>query len=190
MTHRPPIEPKPAALEHQIRQVELRLIAREQRLWRGVAEVRSRARDALSPRRLLRPLEIAGGLALAGTAAWWLLRRSGRPHHPAPQRKVDRARWRSRVVAAVGLLTAVPWAPVMHFFWPLLPTRLRKRSTPGGAAATLSVTLPWVARFASPNSSQGLLNLGLTSFNAWCSRVLGMQQRTDRSQPAAPVRPA
>jgi hypothetical protein len=185
----PPTEPTPAALEERIRQVELRLIAREERLWRGVAEVKTRARDALQPRRLLKPLAVAGAVVLAGAAAWWLLRRSRQGRQMTQRLTVDRARWRSRVRAAVGLLTAVPWPPVVSWVWPLLPKPLKQRATPGGVATTLSVAMPWITQFASPKNGVGLLHLGLTSLTGLWAGILTRQQRAPRSPPAAQAGP-
>ena len=191
MIHSPRTETTPASLDNRIHQVELRLIAREERLRRGVTELQVRARESLQPRRLLRPLAMLGGVGLAGAAVWWLLRRGRLSRYQAQRPPTDthahrRSGWRSRLVAVVGLLTVVPWAPVMSLVWPMVPTRLKQRATPGGAAAALSVALPWLAKFSAPQNALGLVRLWLPSLTGLWEGYLRMKQ----PRPARPHPPA
>jgi len=180
----------PATLDDRIRTVELRLIAREQRLWRGATEFQARARDAMRPRRWMRPLAMAGGVVLAGSALWWLLRRRRARRHLAYRRNFDSpmpipapSRWHSRVVAAVGPLAALPWAPLLSLILPLLPARLKQR-------ATLSVALLWIARLASPHESLRRPRLWLSSLNGMWEGYLTMkQQRSGSPQSSARAGP-
>jgi len=203
-TERPvPTDTRSAPLEDRILQAELRLIAREHRLWRGVSEIQARARASLQPRRLLRPLAIAGGVGLVGVATWWLFRRGRSARRDAAEfgsgpacaerssggdrvvRDGSSSRWRTRIVTAVGVLAVVPWIPVMNLVWPLLPARLKQRTTPLGAAATLSVGLPWIARFGAPQHSLGSTRLWLTSLNSMWAGYSSMKQRRSPSPQTA-----
>jgi len=171
--------PRPT-LEDRIQQVELRLIAREERLWTSAIAIRTRVHAAVQPRRLLRPLAIAGGVGLAAFGAWWLMRRRGGARR-APFGRGREARhtanWRMRGVAAVGLLTAVPWNAVIGLVWPLLPARFKRQVSPGAAAATVSVALPWLVRFAAPHRSPSSLRLWMSSLNGLWEGWLRMQRR-------------
>lgn len=221
MTPSPRTEAATLSLEERIKRVELRLIAREERLWTGGIALRERVRgqvhEVFQPQRLLKPLAMAGGVCVAAAGAWWVLRRTSRrarvmasrgheraerherhkrhdrhdrrERHERPEPRTRASHFRARVVTAVGLLNLVPWMPVLQLLWPILPTQLKRRTTPGGAAATLLVALPWVAKFAGPQDRLGLLRLWITSLNGLWQGVLGMKLRSVRPQPSPQARP-
>jgi len=182
-------EAQKLTLEDRIKQVELRLMAREERLWTGASAIRARVKQALQPRRVLKPLAMAGGLVLVAGSAWWVLRRRGRGSRVRVSHSLEQgfgSPWRARVVAAVGVMTVVPWAAVFNLLWPLLPMRFKKQATPGGTAATLSVALPWLARFAAPHQSPNSMRLWVTSAIGLWEGWMHLHQRSAGQHSAAP----
>jgi len=123
-------------LDTRISLVEQRLIAREQRLQAQVQRLGQRLQQAAAPRALLLK---AGGVALAGAALVWTLRRGGsrhghaaaRRHHPAPAMSGGPPQL---------LLSLLPMA------WPMLPERWRSRISPATAATVLGVAAPLIDR--------------------------------------------
>ena len=123
-------------LDTRISLAEQRLIAREQRLRGQVQGLGQRLQQAAAPRALLLK---AGGVALAGAALVWTLRRGGSRHghpparrnHPAPAMSGGPPQW---------LLSLLPMA------WPMLPERWRSRISPATAATVLGVAAPLIDR--------------------------------------------
>jgi apolipoprotein D and lipocalin family protein len=131
--------PEPVDRDERLRELELRVIARDEALQRRLHGLKLRVQDAVSPKRWKVPL-LAGALAVAA-GAWWLLghRRSALvagaaapEHRPA---RAGNSRW---LLRAIGLA------------WPLLPARWRGRVSPGGAAAMASVGLPLLESLLTP----------------------------------------
>ncbi len=126
----PPPEPADDTdLDTRISLVEMRLIAREERLHGRLQQMGQRLGQAAAPRALL--LKLAG-VALAGGVLVWAIR-SGGVHAAA----------RSVQAAAGGspphlLLSLLPMA------WPLLPARWRTRISPATAATVLGLAAPVV----------------------------------------------
>ena len=123
-------------LDTRISLAEQRLVAREQRLRGQVQGLGQRLQQAAAPRALLLK---AGGVALAGAALVWTLRRGGsrnghapaRRNHPAPAMSGGPPQW---------LLSLLPMA------WPMLPERWRSRISPATAATVLGVAAPLIDR--------------------------------------------
>ena len=123
-------------LDTRISLAEQRLIAREQRLRDQVQHFGQRLQQAAAPRALLLK---AGGVALAGAALVWTLRRGGSRHghpharrnHPAPAMSGGPPQL---------LLSLLPMA------WPMLPERWRSRINPATAATVLGVAAPLIDR--------------------------------------------
>jgi apolipoprotein D and lipocalin family protein len=126
-------------LREQIEQAERRLVAREQRLRRGVSTVAARVRQNLQPRRLVWPL---AGLAAAGAAVWWLLS-SRAPRAPSVARAPS-----SGLAALVqrSMKGAGGWVRLIGLAWPLLPAQWRARVSPVTASAVMSIGLPLIER--------------------------------------------
>ena len=126
-------------LREQIEQAERRLVAREQRLRRGVAAITSRVRQNLQPRRLVWPI---AAVAAAGAAAWWLL--PSRASRPAGASRVTSGRLAAMTQRAVQ--GAGGWVRLLGLAWPLLPAHWRARVSPVTASAVMSFGLPLIER--------------------------------------------
>lgn len=141
----PPPGPPPATpddlsaeidLDTRISLAEQRLIAREQRLRGQVQRFGQRLHQAAAPRALLLK---AGGVALAGAALVWTLRRGGSRHGQPPARRYHPTPAMSGGPPQL-LLSLLPMA------WPMLPERWRSRISPATAATVLGVAAPLIDR--------------------------------------------
>ena len=141
----PPPGPQPATpddlsaeidLDTRISLAEQRLIAREQRLRGQVQRFGQRLHQAAAPRALLLK---AGGVALAGAALVWTLRRGGSRHGQPPARRPHPTPAMSGGPPQL-LLSLLPMA------WPMLPERWRSRISPATAATVLGVAAPLIDR--------------------------------------------
>lgn len=124
--------PEPVDLDQQILVVEQRLIAREERLRRGMASLSSRVRRATEPSRFLWPV----GAALFGALALRLWRGRGAT-----------ARGTGAVQAAAsgqhrGSNAEAPWISLIALAWPFVPARWRKRISPATASTLVAIGLP------------------------------------------------
>lgn len=142
-------------LDTRIRDVELRLIDREEFIRRQVTGGWRSARRALSPRRLKTPaLAAAGAAALLGV--WRLARGGGRtrtmgvPRGLAP--RVGSGPGMAGASGAAAGSAATPgggWIRLLGLAWPLLPPHIRARVSPAMASAAVSIGLPlaeWLVR--------------------------------------------
>lgn len=123
-------------LDTRISLVEQRLIAREQRLRGQVQRFGQRLQQAAAPRALLLK---AGGVALAGAALVWTLRRGGSRNGHAPARRNHPAPAMSGGPPQL-FLSLLPMA------WPMLPERWRSRISPATAATVLGIAAPLIDR--------------------------------------------
>jgi apolipoprotein D and lipocalin family protein len=124
--------PDLAELDHQIVEVEQRLIAREERLRRGLAALSGRVRRAAEPTRVLLPL---GGAALGALLLWlWRGRRGGARGTGAMQ---SAASGQHR-----GSSAEAPWISLIALAWPLVPARWRRRISPATASTLVAIGLP------------------------------------------------
>lgn len=133
-------------LDERIRAAELRLVTREEQLQRGLEGLGLRVRTALQPRRLLAP---ALGVAAAGIALWWGLRRL-RPvlSRTLPVARPARADTQDERQAGQGRRAGgeLPWASLLGLVWPLLPAPWRARVSPTTATTLIGVGLPLVQK--------------------------------------------
>ena len=127
-----------AELIAQIRQAELRLTTREERLQQGVSTLGRRLRRAVEPRRLVLPV---AGAAAAGLALWWVTRRQRGTAHA-----------QVATYAATPLPSQWMSMPLMHVLWPLLPLAWRARISPVAASALVSMGWPLVQRLVLPHA--------------------------------------
>jgi apolipoprotein D and lipocalin family protein len=140
--------PEPLDPEQHLREIELRLIARDEALQRRFHGVKERVQQALSPKRFTVPL-LAGGLVIAG-GAWWLLgsRRQLPAQSAAPQpyakAGAGTGRW---LVRGIGLA------------WPMLPERWRAKISPTTAATLAAVGLPLVETLLAPATQPHLTTM-------------------------------
>jgi apolipoprotein D and lipocalin family protein len=140
--------PEPVDAQQRLREIELRVIARDEALQRRFQGVKQRVEHALSPKRWTVPL-LAGGLAIAG-GAWWLFGSRGRlPAPSAPAQPYAKAgsgtgRW---LVRGIGLA------------WPLLPARWRASVSPTTAATLAAVGLPLVESLLAPTAHPQLATM-------------------------------
>ena len=126
-------------LDQRIREVEARLVAREQALDDGVRRLHARVKHSFEPGRLATG---AAGMALAVAAlGLWAWRR--RRARPAP------------AVAAAGdpagspPAGGMPWAHLAALAWPMLPAAWRARLSPATAGILTGLGLPladWLLR--------------------------------------------
>jgi hypothetical protein len=141
------------ALEHdldaRILQAEQRLIAREENLRRGAAFLGERVRHFWQPRRLMKPVLLAGGVAIA-MAMVWLWRAKPKAPEIATPSKAPTARAKAQApkrwlgpLGLIWLLIPMAWRqalPSLLFHWALrvgrswVESRWR-RSAPAGRAA-------------------------------------------------------
>jgi len=132
--------PEPAApdLDTRILQVEQRLIAREEKLRRGIDGLGLRVRRTLRPWRRALP---AIGLTLAASALGGLAWRWTR--HRATGRKVHGAAARQPADSgAPGAEAGIPWVRLVALGWPLLPSAWRARISPATASTLVALGLP------------------------------------------------
>lgn len=127
-------------LDVRIRQVEQRLIAREEGLRRGLATWVAEWEARLAPRRLARR---AGPWLLGGVGLWllWRLVARRRPVHAPEAAAVTTPRRLARR-AWPALLAGLPWERLAEMAWPLLPAPWRAGASPQRLARWLSVGLP------------------------------------------------
>lgn len=128
-------------LEERILRVERRLMAREERLRRGVADLSGELRQRFQPRKLLLP--VGGGL-LAAAALFTLWRR---PTHAAPPAPPPTAR------------PQLPWVQLLGLAWPLLPQRWRERVNPAAAGSLLTLGLPLIESLLRPRPAEPLVTV-------------------------------
>jgi apolipoprotein D and lipocalin family protein len=138
--------PEPADPEQRLRELELRVIARDEALQRRVQGVKQRVQHAMSPKRWTVPL-MAGGLAIAA-GAWWLVgsrrRLPDAPTSTQSAARVSGGRW---LVRGIGLA------------WPLLPTRWRASVSPGTAAVLATVGPPLLESLFAPTTHAPLATM-------------------------------
>lgn len=125
-------------LDERILRVERRLMAREDRLRRGIVGLGGELRQRFQPRKLLLP--VGGGL-LAAAALFALWRRPAAAAPPAPS---PAARPR------------LPWMQLLGLAWPLLPERWRERFNPAAAGSLLTLGLPLVEALLRPRPAEPL----------------------------------
>lgn len=130
-------------LDEQIRALELRLIARDERVRAQTRALFDQAQQTLSPRRLVRrlvkpALVAAGGAALLVVGS--LLRRPRAVNTPGGVGRID-ARHRP-----ARSRPALPWTQLLALAWPLVPASVRSRISPATAAALASLALPLLGR--------------------------------------------
>ncbi len=130
----PPVEADAGVdIDTRILLVEQRLIAREERLHRGLSDLVGEARRRLQPRRLIAPIGGALLAALALRALW---------RSPAPAQRAAAAGH----AAPDGSAAEVPWVRLLGLAWPLLPARWRDRVNPAVASSVLTLGLPLLER--------------------------------------------
>ena len=139
-------DPEAGSLDERILRAELRLIAREDRLRRGMHTAAGQVRQAVSPRRLIVP--VAGG-AMAVGALWWLWRRAGRrASHSDPAAPARQNGAGSAPTDSAGPPCPPFWLELISLAWPMMPTAWRERLGPGTAGA-ITLALPLVERWLS-----------------------------------------
>ena len=130
-------------LDTRIQRIEQQLVAREDRLRRGVDELRERATRSLQPWRRAAPYVGAGlGVALVLALAWrWRTHGAAgflpQPSHHAPPH---------RFIGAAAPPSRIPWIQLVTLGWPLLPQRWRARVSPATAATLAGLVLPLIER--------------------------------------------
>jgi lipocalin len=131
--------PREADLDLGIQLVELRLVAREQRVRRAIDDIGLQLRQSLKPRRLAISL---GGTTLAVSALAWLLwrwrHRLGMPAGSATPP--------AGTAAAAGASDGIPWVRLVALGWPMLPEAWRARISPATASLLAGLGLPLVER--------------------------------------------
>ena len=128
----PPPATEPAAgldLEERIALAEARLLARQERLRRGIQTIGQRVQRRVRPWRRTLPV-LGGTLVLGILAGWWWLRRPGRPAASPAQ------------APPTGHDDGLPWVHLMSLAWPLLPARWRSHVSPATASAVAGIGLP------------------------------------------------
>lgn len=117
-------------LDACILQAEQRLMAREQRLRRGIDAIDSRLRQALPSIGLAAAMSLLGG--------WWWQRRGASRRRAAPVAgSTDQA-------AAKADGGGIPWVNLVALGWPLLPAAWRARISPATASTLVAIGLPMV----------------------------------------------
>jgi hypothetical protein len=146
----PPADVGEGSLNERIRRVELRLIAREERVWNGLDDLRLRVTHALDPRRFVTPALIGTGIAALAGGAWWAIRRRARESTPATSStgtaNAERP-WRVGMASAFSVIALLPWPPLLRTAWPMLPMQWRRRASPDMVGAGLNVGLPVLVRW-------------------------------------------
>lgn len=125
--------PEVAELDEQILAVEQRLIAREERLRRGMAALTGRVRRATEPTRVLLPV----GAALLGALFWrlWRGRGASAARGTGPLQSAASGQHR-------GSSAEAPWISLIALAWPLVPARWRRRISPATASTLVAIGLP------------------------------------------------
>lgn len=140
--------PSHVDLDARILRVEQRLIARQQKLCRGVAILSGQLHQALSPKRLLLP---AAGTLLGVAALLSLLRRPLRlPAMPADSAGSARP---------AGMPVEIPWVRMLGLAWPMLPARWRNRVSPATASSLVTLGLPLLERLLGTRRAQPLVTV-------------------------------
>ena len=134
-----PHDPAPLAgdLDARIRQVELRLIAREERLKTEVRRLVQRGRRALRPTNLMMA---AAGAVVAASVGFWAMRRLRKSQTAATGSSAGVSQ--RAAAGATASRADLPWVPWLGLAWPMLPAAWRARVSPGMAAGLASVGLP------------------------------------------------
>lgn len=120
----PPRADEDEDIDTRVMRAEQRLIAREQRLRQGVADLTGQLRHSLRPRRLLLP----GGVLLGAVTLVSLLRRRPAAAHAAPP-------------PPRAPLPHIPWPRLFDLAWPMLPQRWRDRVSPA-MASNIAALMP------------------------------------------------
>ena len=147
-----PAESSKAHLDERIRLAELRLVAREERLWRGASLLRTSVQERFNLRRLLPSAEVLAGTAAVLTLGWWLLQRRSTVRSASLRRSAP-GRFRKSLASLAGIASAVPWVAFVNVVWPLLPSGWRRFVAPGIVGTGLSMAVPWVARWLTPHEA-------------------------------------
>lgn len=127
-------------LEERILRVERRLMAREDRLRRGVVSLGGQLRQRLQPRKLLLPV----GAGLLAAAGLWMLWRRPAPAAPGGDAAAPRPR------------PHLPWMQLIGLALPLLPPQWRSRIGPGAAPSIVALGLPLIEALLKPRHSEPL----------------------------------
>lgn len=134
-----------ADIDVRILQAEHRLIAREERLRRGVTSFGQQLGATMQPRRLLKPALIAA----AGIGLLMMLRRRA-PRHAAPSGAVASAASAAARPAMFALLSALPWTRVVGMAWPHVPERWRRGVSLATVTDMVSLGLPMLGSLFTP----------------------------------------
>ena len=135
-----------ADIDARILQAELRLVAREERLHRGVTALGRQVHQATRPSRLLQPALLTAAVAVI--VLGWPSRKQAPA--PASQQQPDTAAAAIARPALFVLLAGIPWTRLLSHAWPMLPGHWRERLNPAMAAGILTFGLPllegWLTR--------------------------------------------
>lgn len=132
-------------IDVRIVHAELRLVARQEHLRRGVTSFNRQLGEALQPRRLLKPALFAA----AGLGLLLLLRRRA-PRPVASASVVASAASAATRPAVFALLAALPWTRVVSLAWPHVPERWRRRVSLATVTDMVSVGLPLLGSVFTP----------------------------------------
>ena len=136
--------PEPqGSLENRILQAELRLIAREENLRRGISALGSRLRHAAQqPRRWAAP--VLGGMAALGTVWWFMRGRRGHGNNAYPAMSAGGRSYSGTTARQSPGKPGnqVPWVRFVAMAWPLLPQAWRNRVSPNTVTAVMTIGLP------------------------------------------------
>ena len=135
-----------ADIDARILLAEQQLIAREERLRRGLTTVGRQVHQATRPARLLQPALLTAAVAVI--VLGWPSRK--RAPAPASQQQPGTAAAAVARPALFVLLAGIPWTRFLSHAWPMLPGQWRERLNPATAASILTFGLPllegWLAR--------------------------------------------
>ena len=124
-----------SGLGERIRQVEMRLIDREEALRRGVHQLGQGLQQALQPwRRGLPALGVTLAVSTLAGAIWGWRRR----------RKLDGGSAADATAHDGAAGRGVPWVHLMTLGWPMLPAAWRARVSPATASTLVALGLPFV----------------------------------------------
>ena len=121
-----------ADLDTQIKQLEQRLVAREDWLRSTAESLAQRAQLAVTPRPWVLPVLGVGVVVWLGWRLW---------HRRDSQRQVSVEVSANVPGRAVDGLADLPWAGLTALGWPLAPVAWRARLNPAAAAAVVSTVL-------------------------------------------------